>query len=234
MKIRKLIRDSFYVNSTSLSGTTLTRLLANLPYAWIFYTDKYSDKWKLSGATAATASGNVLVDSNTTSITLSPLTFTGETGTTYQISVLNQNGENVITECTFSGTTGNTVTSGGLITLGPAVGTGQVTTYQIDPVTFVTLTGTTQTLAWNVTGLTFRISGATAITGTTTGQTFPSTVTQQTGVNVIAGCTFSSGTVTVATVNATTGLVTMVGNHGSSIITATYKNGVTATATVNF
>ena len=81
-------------------------------------------------------------------ITYTPHTYTGATGSTFQIAVLDQNGVNVTTSCVFSGTTNKvTVNSAtGLATLGYSTsGTGTVYIYYNDPATGTQLTGTITT-----------------------------------------------------------------------------------------
>jgi len=226
MRFRKDIQQAFYANGVEADLETATITSIDTAYN-IHYTQADGDKYwvSLTGTTSP-----VLEDSYTTSIVVVPTSFTGATGRTYQMTVVSQTGANVITECIFSGSTGNSVASGGLITLGPATGAGTVTTYHVDPVTYATLTAVTNTLSYIVTGLTFKVSGVTAITGTTTGQTFPTTVVANGGIDVKSFATFATSAAGVATVS-TDGIVTLVGNHGIATITVTVY-GKTATVTV--
>jgi len=116
MRARKLLYDSFYSNNEKFSGvTSVNSLTSDLYY---HYTDENGSNWKLSGNTAERASGLILEDSLTTSITVTPMSYTGITGDTVQLAVVNQNNVEVLSECTFSGTTGDvTVDSDGLVTL---------------------------------------------------------------------------------------------------------------------
>ena len=143
MRKRKIIRGAFYTNtgvtSDFLAGNVT---LSSIDTDWYITYKLGTDYWKIAptGTTYATA-GPIIVDSDTTSITVTPSAWTGITGETIQLSVINQDSINVITECTFeSDSVRATVNSTGLIT---TVNTGVVnitTTHSDGP------TGTTALL----------------------------------------------------------------------------------------
>jgi hypothetical protein len=100
MKWRKFMHDSFKSNDEAWSGvTSVSALTSDLYYHYYKSTDLY----KLSGATVATASGPILENPFTISLVVTPTgrTFTA-TGLTQQLAVVDQDGFNVITECTFA------------------------------------------------------------------------------------------------------------------------------------
>lgn len=233
MRYRKDIQQAFYANGveSELETATITSIDSNYK---IHYTQADGDKYWLS-LTGTTSP--VLEDSYTTAIVRTPTSFTGATGATYQIAVVNQNGDNVITECSFSGFTGTTVSvsTTGLMTLGPTAGFGQVTVYHVDPVSADTLTATIQTRSYI--GSVSLVVTPSAATGTTTGQTITLAVVNENGINVKADCTFAiyadpQGIIT--SVNATTGNTILNGNNGTATVQATHIGGAYARATIAF
>ena len=123
------MNDSFYSNNQHFSGVTSVDSLTTDLY--FHYTDTDSNLKKLSGNTAARASGIIVEDSYTTSIVLSPTGYTGASGTTVQLVVTNQNAIVVTTECTFSGTTADVtvVDNIGLVTLVSVATTSVIVTH---------------------------------------------------------------------------------------------------------
>jgi len=121
MRIRKIMRGAFYTNSlqTTFEAGNLTPTSIDENW-WVYYTDENDDAWKIAptGTTYETTTP-VLVDSTTTSIVVTPATATVASGATQQLTVVNQDAVNVISECTFaSGTeTVAIVDSAGLITV---------------------------------------------------------------------------------------------------------------------
>jgi hypothetical protein len=212
MRIRKLMYDSFFVNNEAFSGITSVESLSSDLY--FHYVKNESGHYKLSGNTATSASGVIFEDSVTTSIVVTPSTFIGYTGDTRQLSVVNQDNVDVITECLFaSSNPAISVSTGGLISI---VSTGSSTitvTHNDGPTGSTAVTG-----YWPVTSV---VVTPAAFTGTTTGQTQQLTVVDQNGRNIIAYCTFVSFDTSIFTVN-TAGLVTCVGNIGDGYITATH------------
>lgn len=233
MRIRKLLYDSFFVNSVKFSGVTSVDSLTSDLY--FHFTDKHSSKWKLSGNTAALASGAILENSDTLTITalINGLTgLTAATGATiYTLTVVNQDGVNVKQESITAG--GIATTNAGIAYLDASknvtvrgVGSANVTVTHPDIVTTKTLPviGYYPTTSVVVTPA--------ALTGTTTGQTQQLTVVNEHGYNLTAQCTFVSSNTNVATVNASSGLVTFIGNIGDVYITATHTySGVYARPT---
>jgi hypothetical protein len=124
MKAKKLMNDSFYSNNQSFSVVDSVDSLTS-DYFYHF-TDTSGNLKKLSGWTGKdplNASGVIIENSYTTTITVSPTGHTGVSGSTLQLVVTDQNNVNVTTECTFSGTTASVtvVNYVGLVTLvGPA------------------------------------------------------------------------------------------------------------------
>lgn len=118
------MRGSFYTNGLQTNFEAGNLILTSIGTDWyVYYTDENNDAWKIAptGTTNATTSP-ILVDSTTTAITVTPTGFTGISGITYQIAVVNQDSVNVISECIFStvaGTavSGATVSASGLITI---------------------------------------------------------------------------------------------------------------------
>jgi hypothetical protein len=208
MRIKKLMNDSFYVNSEDFADVNSVDSLSSDLY---FHYTKDSGQWKLSGNTTARASGIILEDSTTTSIVVTPHTFTSYVGNTAQLAVVNQNGDNVITECVFNSSVSTvaTVSATGLITI-IRTGTTTITATHNDGPTDTTPVigywpiGAMQTLPLNW-------------TGTTTGETKQLVVYTQVGSHDITSqCTFvasGAGSTGVITVNGTSGLVTFVGNN---------------------
>lgn len=229
MRIKKLMNDSFYVNEEAFSGVNSVDSLTSDLY---FHYTKDSGHWKLSGNTDARASGVILEDSHTTSIVATPHTFTSYVGNTVQLAVVNQNGDNVITECTFgsSVSTVATVSSTGLITIIRTGTTTITTTHNDGPTDTTPVIGYWQIGAMQTTPLNW--------TGTTTGETKQLTVYTQVGSHDITSqCTFvasGAGSPGVITVNGATGLVTFVGNNYTGdacyiTVTHTYSGAVGST-----
>jgi len=220
MRIRKIMRGAFYTNGlqTDFEAGNLTPTSIDTDW-YVYYTDENNDAWKIAptGTTYETTTP-VLVDSTTTSITVTPAGITGYTGSTWQLAAVNQDSVNVISECTFaSDSIRATVSASGLITIVqssaglPIVIT---TTHNDGP------TGTTELYSYTY-PVTSVVVTPVGFTGTTTGTTQQLTVVNQDGLDIIEECTFESGDTDVFTVNAT-GLVTVVGNPGNSFITATH------------
>ena len=124
MRIKKLMNDSFYSNSVNFSGVTSVSALTSDLY---FHFYEGASLYKLSGNTVATKSGVILENPFTTAIVVTPSAKTFATsGLTQQLAVVDQDGFNVITECTFatSDAAKATVSATGLIT---SVGSGSCT-----------------------------------------------------------------------------------------------------------
>ena len=123
MRKTKTIKGSFYLNSENLALCSLTALDNNW---WIYYTKGALGDFKLKYTTTSPT----LVTSDTTTITVLP---TGGTfafsGLTQQLTVTNEDGYNVISECTFGSGNVNivTVSAGGLVTSATFTGTTSVT-----------------------------------------------------------------------------------------------------------
>ena len=225
MRIRKLMYDSFYSNNQAFSGVTSVSALTSDLYFHFF--DLNDSKWRLSGNTAALASGVILEDSDTTSIVVTPSGWTCFTGYTQQLAVVNQDGDNVISECTFaSSNSGTTISAGGIITIA-GIGTSIVTTTHNDGPT-----GTTAVVAYYPGPVTLspNPAGDTAVTGVT-GTTLQFTlVTNNTGANIASDATWTSvitGTSTASTgvTVSSAGLVTIDNDAEPGLmvdITATY------------
>jgi len=223
MRIKKLMNDSFYSNSEVLSGVTAVESLGSDLY--FHYIKNNSGHYKLSGNTTATASGIIFEDSVTTIIAVTPGSITGSTTGTQQLSVVNQDMIDVLSECTFSATTSKvTVSTGGLITMGATTGTTSV------KVTHPDIPGTPTTvpiyLYWTgAVSITAGNGGGGIFTGVT-GATYQAQATMDTGGYVVTTVvSWTSGDVTKATVGLHTGLITFVG-AGSTTITATYPTGL--------
>ena len=136
MRKRKIIRGAFYSNTGVTSAFTAGSItLSSVTSDWWITYSLSGQYWKIAptGTTNATT-GPIIVDSTTTSITVTPSAVTMATGATQQLAVLNQSSLNVITECTFSSAfTGATVSTGGLITtIHGATGAGVITTTHND------------------------------------------------------------------------------------------------------
>ena len=132
MRIRKIMRGAFYTNSlqTDFESGNLTPTAIDSDW-WVYYTDENNDAWKIAptGTTNATVTP-VLVDSTTTAIVVTPSGGTASTtGATQQLTVVNQDSVNVITECIFASNaeTVATVDSAGLVTYVGNVGTATIT-----------------------------------------------------------------------------------------------------------
>jgi hypothetical protein len=221
MRIKKLMNDSFYVNSEDFTDVNSVDSLSSDLY---FHYTKDSGHWKLSGNTAARASGVILEDSDTTAITVTPSSKTGATSETQQLAVVNQDDVNVLSECTFSATTAKaTVSSDGLITL---VSTGTTSVVVTHPDIPSSPTTVPVYIYWPG-SITITAGGGPSGTYTGyTGDTFQSYATMDTGgYDVTTVCTWTSDDETKATVGAHTGLITFVA-VGSATITATYPTGV--------
>lgn len=220
MRIKKLMNDTFYSNSVSYSAVTSVDSLTTDLY--FHFTDTGEDKWKISGNTAGRASGVILEDSDTTAITVTPTGYTNYTGNTQQLAVVNQDGINVISECTFTrSNSGASVSSGGLITVlltgsttittthadGPT-GTTIVTGYWPGPVTlYPSVNNTPPQVVSGITGTTLQFRLTTDNTG--------KDITTQ------AAWTISA---TGVTIGAATGLATIDAGAASqtATVTATY------------
>lgn len=214
MRIRKLMYDSFYVNNESFTGVTSVDSLGSDLY--FHYTKNTSGHWKLSGNTAALASGIIFEDSVTTSIVVTPSTYIDYSGYTNQLNVVNQDGVDVITECIFaSANTGIvTVNNSGLITI---INTGVTTitvTHNDGPTGITTVTG-----YWPG-PVTMTPSVASGITGTTLQFNL---ISDPTGVNITSLAVWSISA-TGVTINANTGLATISNTapNQTAIVTATY------------
>ena len=224
MRIRKLMYDSFYVNNEAFSGVTSVSALTSDLY---FHYYKETDLWKLSGNTVDTASGPILENSDTTSITinLTPGNLSGLTkatgSTTYVLTVVNQDGTDVKQECIDFGDISTNDAAIAQLTASyniKVIGVGSTIVrvrhpdIPSSPVTIPVI---------GFYGTTAVVVTPAAFTGTTTGQTQQLTVVNQNGYDVTAQCTFVSYYPNIFTVNAT-GLVTCVGNIGDGYITATH------------
>jgi hypothetical protein len=142
MKAKKLMNDSFYSNNQSFSGVDSVDSLTS-DYFYHF-TDTSGNLKKLSGWTGRdplNPSGIIIENSYTTAITVSPTGRTAASGSTFQITVTDQNAVNVTTECTFSGTTASVtvVNYVGLVTLVGPAGSSSVIVRHPDVVAAVTV-----------------------------------------------------------------------------------------------
>jgi large repetitive protein len=221
MKWRKFMHDSFKSNDMAWSGVTSVSALTSDLYYHYFDTD--GTEWKLSGASTTTASGRILENSDTTSIVVSPTAKTGSTAATQQLTVVNQDGVNVTSECTYSATTALcTVTSGGLITFVTTGVTSVKVTHPDIPGSPTTVpiviywTGNMSITAGNGVGGIF--------TGYT-GGTYQAAATMDTGGYVVTTvASWVSENTSIATVGLHTGLITFV-YTGSTTVGATYPTG---------
>jgi hypothetical protein len=227
MRKRKIIRGAFYTNNVNL--TTFDALRSIDAATWQIhysYVDGSLAYIIPTGVTNATTSP-VVEGSVTTAITVTPANFAGYTGATQQLSVVNEDNLNVISECNFlSYDTGiATVSAGGLITVVSASGSTTIRTSHADAVSGYT----------GVSGYTYLSSsyvcsptGATILTGATT------TIVIKNNSDLTipnAEFTYVSANTGRATV-APTGIITGV-SVGTTTITATHKyNGLTAVFTV--
>lgn len=219
MRIKKLMNDTFYSNSVSYSAVTSVDSLSTDLY--FHFTDTGEDKWKISGNTVARASGVILEDSDTTAITVTPTGYTNYTGNTQQLTVVNQDGINVISECTFTrSNSGASVSSGGLITVLLTGSTTITTTHADGP------TGTTIVTGYWPGPMTLYPSVNNAppqVVSGITGTTLQFTLTANNGkvITTQADWTISA---TGVTIGAATGLATISAGAASqtATVTATY------------
>lgn len=229
MKRTKTIRGAFYTNNvdldtfdslvsiTSVSGYTIHYRYLDGTLAYIVPT----------GLTDATTEP-VVESSVTTSITVTPANWASYTGNTQQLSVVNEDNLNVISECNFySYNTGiATVSATGLVTIISRSGSTTIRTSHADAVSGYTgVSGYT----YRLTSLVCSPTGATILTGATT----TVVVKNQSNLTIPnAEFTFASANTGKATVNAATGVITGVAT-GSTTITATHKyTALTAVFTV--
>lgn len=228
MRKRKIIRGAFYTNNVNL--TTFDALRSIEASTWKIhysYVDGSLAYIIPTGVTNATTSP-VVEGSVTTAITVTPANFAGYTGATQQLSVVNEDNLNVISECNFlSYDTGiATVSAAGLITVVSASGSTTIRTSHADAVSGYT----------GVSGYTYLSTsyacvptGATILTGGTTTIVIKGTPGTLTIPN--SEFNFVSANTGRATV-AATGIITGV-SVGTTTITATHKyNGLTAVFTV--
>jgi hypothetical protein len=225
MRIRKLMYDSFYSNNEAFSGVTAIENLGSDLY--FHYIKNESGHYKLSGNTAATASGVIFEDSVTTSIVVTPTGYTNYRGLGDQISVVNQDGVNVISECTFvSANTGITVVdSDGAfgIDFTAITGTTRINvTHNDGP------TGTTIVTCLPYTSIDATINGGNIVYTNFTGATTSMDVHFNSDT-ITAYTTLTSQNTAAVTVDSS-GLVTLVGT-GTTTITATI-DGLSDSVTV--
>lgn len=164
--------------------------------------------------------GLIVVQSRPVPITVTPSSIsTGLTNQTYQLSVDDHYGIDILSACTFSATTSKvSISNEGLITIGSETGTTSVkviysgTTVTL-PITIYFYGDVTTTAGSGLDG---------AYTGYT-GETFQAYANINEN-NVTSVCSWISNDVNVATVGLHTGLITFVG-VGSTSIKATYPSG---------
>lgn len=215
MKKRRIVRGCFDTNDVDISRCTLSNLDSSW---WIYFTYDDGSTLKMApiGSPNATTEP-VPVNTVTTSITVTPSQLLTWVGQTQQLTVRNEDGFNVITECGFvSSVAGKaTISAGGLITVA-ATGMTYVRTIHPD-----NLTGTT-----SVTGYTYDVSTMVAVSATTTlitGATLATVLVNAAGQIIpYYENTYATSHTGYTTVNATTGLVTAV-HSGVTSITATNK-----------
>lgn len=190
------MHNSFAANNEAWSGvTSVSALTSDLYYHYY----KETDLWRLSGDTVSTASGPIIENSITTAITVTPSATTVHSTGTQQITVVNQDGTNVVPECLFVSSTPAvaTVSSTGLIT-SVITGTTTITVTHNDGPTGSTLVTSYWAGPLTITPLTF--SGY-------TGQTVSLTA-MASGHDVTTTSTWSASN-TGSTVGASTGVVTL-------------------------
>lgn len=174
----------------------------------------------------------VIIDSNTTGITVSPATVTlYNSGSTQQITVTNQNSDDVTFECTFTGydTSLVTASTSGLLTATSTPGLSGSTTVTVTHPDIPTLTGASVVTVSRTT-LSLTVTGNTPINAYTT-TSGSITVTDQRDVDVTSDCTFVSSDTGVATVGSSTGTITPV-HSGTTTITATHVDWATGSTDI--
>jgi len=219
MRTKKLMNDSFYSNNEPFSGITAVESLGT--DLFFHYIKNISGHWKLSGNTAALASGIIFEDSVTTSIVVAPLTIIKYSGETQQLSVVNQDGVNVITECLFTrSNSGASVTLGGLVTVLLTGSTTITVTHNDGP------TGTTVVTGFWPGAVTLSPLATTGITGTT----LQYNLVTIGGHNITADSTWTS--VISGTSTASTGVT--INSAGLATITTTATKGLIVTITATY
>lgn len=229
MRIRKLMYDTFYSNNESFSNVTSISALTSDLYFWYY---KEEDFYKVSGNTQSSASGSILVNSETTSISVSPATLKLNSGNTItltdELTILNQNLHDVSSECSFVSLSPTVATTGGtngIYLTGILTGTTVIKVIHNDgPTGSTTVTG-----LWGGTSLTI---SPTLFTGATSATTIQAVVTTSpTNKTVTSTATYSIADTSIATVTSG-GLVSFTALTGSTTLTVTYGS-LTATKTVS-
>lgn len=220
MRKRKIIRGAFYTNTGATSdftsgNITLSALTSDW---WIYYWLNDTDEFKIAptGTTNATTAP-IVVQTDTTGVTSSPANWLSYTGDTQQITVINEDGYNVTSECNFNSTDTAvaTVSSSGLMNM---AGTGNTYIYASHP---DSVTGTTSVTGYTyvISSLTTSPTGATIVTGTTD-HTFD-TITQDSLVVPNYELNYVSDDEGVVTVDSE-GVISAVA-AGTTIVIATHK-----------
>lgn len=219
MRIKKLMNDSFYSNNEPFSGITAVESLGT--DLFFHYIKNTSGHWKLSGNTANLASGIIFEDSVTTSIVVTPLTIIKYSGETQQLSVVNQDGVNVITECLFTkSNSGASVTNGGFVTVLLTGSTTITVTHNDGP------TGTTVVTGFWPGVVTLSPLATTGITGTT----LQYNLVTIGGYNITNASTWTS--VISGTSTASTGVT--INSAGLATIVATAPKNLVVTITATY
>lgn len=219
MRTKKLMNDSFYSNNEPFSGITAVESLST--DLFFHYIKNTSGHWKLSGNTATLASGIIFEDSVTTSIVVTPSTIIKYSGVTQQLSVVNQDGVNVITECLFtSSNSGASVSSGGLVTVILTGSTTITATHNDGP------TGSSVVTGYWPGPVTLSPLATTGITGTTL----------QYNLITIGGHDITSDSTWTCVISGTstpsTGVT--IDSDGLATITETAPNGLIVTITATY
>jgi len=211
MRIRKIMRGAFYTNGlqTSFEAGNLTPTSIDTDW-YIYYTDENSDDWKIAptGTTNATTSP-ILVDSTTTALTINPLVLIAMSGTTVQMTVVNQDSVNVITECFFASSDEAVaiVNTTGLITIYDT-GTTTITTSHED-----------------------EVSGTTAVTGYYNGPLTLTPSVNNTPADIVSGITGTTLQFVLTADNNGDAVVTNDASWYSSTLAGPASTGVTISAT---
>jgi len=209
----KKLKKVFLANGmTNLVGYTVTSVSGK----YIYFTDAEGDQVKIAFDTTTP----IIIDTNTTSITISPSATTMNVNTTLTqtLTIYNQNSDNVTFESTFvpsspslmtGGTYGNVIT----FNTGATTGTTLVNVYHSDSVsatTTFTVQNVPTALVITISGQTSGLTGGTHVSGTTLNYV----IKNQAGLDVTAYCTVDTS---VYITTKTKGSFTLASTHVSPI-----------------
>lgn len=226
----KLVRGILMHNQiTDLTDLNSIRVISGTTNGRIYFYDVEGDYVYATWSTTTP----VIVDSNTTGITVAPASATlYNTGTTVQLTITNQNGDDVTFECSYSGynTSLLTASTSGLLTATSTAGlTGATTvtvTHNDGPTGATVITVRRATTALTVT--------PTSSTLYNSGTTLQLAVVNQSGRNVLSECTFSGYNTSLLTAS-TSGLLTATstaGLTGVTTVTITHADGATGSTAI--